>query len=127
MLLLCSAECLEQSGCRDPLKLQGTHGIIAANDRIPLSMGYVGVGEFNSRDNRGSATNTSMAGMCVSKIAGAINKAGNKVMPNEQSIVSAIFSNIQSLLTSPQCPGLGFCADLLDSEDSGAWPMTALA
>lgn len=127
MLLLCSAECLEQSGCRDPLKLQGTHGIIAANDRIPLSMGYVGVGEFNSRDNRGSATNTSMAGMCVSKIAGAINKAGNKVMPNEQSIVSAIFSNIQSLLTSPQCPGLGFCADLLDSEDSGAWPVTTLS
>lgn len=124
LLLICASGCSEESGCRDPLKFEGSANSIRANQRIPLSMGYAGLSDI--KNFAMVPPNTSLSGMCLVKIAGAINKAGNRVLPNVQSIVSAVLDNIQEIVSSPQCPGLGFCADLLDSDDLGAWPMTTL-
>ena len=66
---------------------------------------------------------------CQSIMISMINKAGHKVHPNLDSIEKAmrVAVSLENEDTPGSCPGLGWCADLIDTAMSGAWPITALS
>ncbi len=54
------------------------------------------------------------------------NRAGSVVVASVQSAQSAVRSRANSLLLQSSCPGFGMCADVWDSDDPDAWPITAI-
>lgn len=108
--------------CRKVLKAEWTAGVIEKTHATPMSVSYAGVGEYMTEVPQVPLGSTS----CTPQLAGAINRNGFRVMPTLESVGQAVRANKNEILQSLMCPGLGFCADILDAVGDGAWPLATL-
>ncbi len=63
---------------------------------------------------------------CHVKMAKMTNKYGTVVSATSDSAQAAVRANSAVLRSSPDCPGFGLCAEIMDSGDSDVWPVTTL-
>ena len=85
------------------------------------ALGYAGLDGVNSYEGWNDTSR-----VCRTKVAKMINLAGEVVTPSVESAQSAVRSLANRLLFESYCPAFGLCADIVDADGTGSWPITAI-
>ncbi len=123
----CSPISLRLSPAVVPISHRFSRGNIFQEGTIAGVAGMKNTISYASLDSILAAQNQEEADSnCHVKMARMINKFGTVVSPTSDSAQAAVRSNSARLTSSPDCPGLGMCAEIMDADDSDVWPITTL-